>query len=109
MAVAIDLTGKTAIVTGSGRGIGRETALLLAKAGACVTVADIDLQTATSVADEIKALGVSAIAVRADITKAEEARAMVKSTLDAHGRVDILVNNAARWTTKLFKDLTPED
>lgn len=109
MPVTIDLTGKTAIVTGGGRGIGRETALLLAKAGACVTIADIDEKTAASTAEEVRALGVSASFVRADITQFEEAQKMVKAALDAHGRVDILVNNAARWTTKLFKDMTPQD
>ena len=56
MAVAIDLAGKSAIVTGGGRGIGRETALLLAKAGACLTIADVDETTASSVAGEIRAL-----------------------------------------------------
>ena len=109
MAVAIDLTGKSAIVTGSGRGIGRETALLLAKAGACLTIADVDEATAASTAQEIRALGVSATHVRIDITQPDDAKKMVQAALSAHGRVDILVNNAARWTTKLFKDMTPED
>ncbi len=109
MAISIDLTGKSAIVTGSGRGIGRETALLLAKAGACLTIADIDEATAQSVAQEIRAFGGAAAAVRSDITRFEDAQSMVRAALDAHGRVDILVNNAARWTIKLFKDMTPQD
>ncbi|MGE5263751.1 MAG: SDR family NAD(P)-dependent oxidoreductase [Acidobacteriota bacterium] len=109
MAVAIDLAGKSAIVTGGGRGIGRETALLLAKAGACLTIADVDETTASSVAGEIRALGVAAAFVRTDITQPEDAKKMVQAALEAHGRVDILVNNAARWTTKLFKDMTPQD
>ncbi len=109
MAVSIDLTGKTAIVTGGGRGIGRETALLLAKAGACLTIADVDEKTAASVAEEIRASGGRAVAVRTDITSFQDAQNMVRATLDAHGRVDILVNNAARWTIKLFKDMTPQD
>ncbi len=109
MAISIDLSGKSAIVTGSGRGIGRETALLLAKAGAGLTIADLDEATATSVADEIRASGGAAVAVRTDITRVEDAQRMVRAALDAHGRVDILVNNAARWTIKLFKDMTPQD
>lgn len=109
MAVQVDLSGKSAIVTGSGRGIGRETALLLAKAGACLTIADVDEATAANVAKEIQALGGAAAFVRTDITKAEDAKRMVQTALDAHGRLDILVNNAARWTTKLFKDMTPDD
>lgn len=109
MAVTIDLTGKSAIVTGSGRGIGRETALLLAQAGAKLTVADLDEASAKSVANEIKAKGGSAIGVQVDVTNAEGPQAMVRAALEANGRVDILVNNAAVWTTKLFKDMTPQD
>ncbi len=109
MPVNIDLSGKSAIVTGSGRGIGRETALLLAQAGAKLTIADVDEASAKSVSEEIQAKGGAAIAVKVDVTNAESPQAMVRAALDAHGRVDILVNNAAVWTTKLFKDMTPQD
>lgn len=109
MAVNIDLSGKSAIVTGGGRGIGRETALLLAQAGARLTIADLDEASAQGVAEEIRARGGSAVAVRTDVTRAEDAQNMVRAALDAHKRVDILVNNAARWTIKLFKDMLPPD
>jgi NAD(P)-dependent dehydrogenase (short-subunit alcohol dehydrogenase family) len=109
MAVTIDLSGKSAIVTGSGRGIGRETALLLARAGAKLTIADMDEASAQSVVEEIRAAGGKATAVRTDVTRVEDTQQMVKAALAAHGRVDILVNNAAVWTSKLFKDLTPQD
>lgn len=109
MAVSIDLSGKSAIITGGGRGIGRETALLLARAGASVCIADMDETGANQVAQEIRALGVGAIATRTNVTIAEETQAMVQAAVAAHGRVDILVNNAAVWTTKLFKDMTPKD
>jgi NAD(P)-dependent dehydrogenase (short-subunit alcohol dehydrogenase family) len=109
MAVSIDLSGKSAIITGGGRGIGRETALLLARAGASVCIADMDETGANQVAQEIRALGVGAIATRTNVTIAEETQAMVQAAVAAHGRVDILVNNAAVWTTKLFKDMTPQD
>ncbi len=109
MPFMIDLTGKSAIVTGSGRGIGRETAILLAKAGACLTIADVDEATAAQTAQDIRALGVSATHVKTDITNPDDAKKMVQAAVAAHGRVDILVNNAARWTTKLFKDMTPQD
>jgi NAD(P)-dependent dehydrogenase (short-subunit alcohol dehydrogenase family) len=109
MAITIDLSGKSAIVTGGGRGIGRETALLFAQAGARVTIADLDEASAQRVAQEICAKGGAAIAARTDVTRAEEAQAMAKAALTAHGRIDILVNNAAVWTTKLFKDMTPQD
>ncbi len=109
MAVTIDLSGKSAIVTGGGRGIGRETALLLAQAGAKLTIADMDEASAQRVAEEIRGKGGAAIAARTDVTRAEETQQMVRAALAAHGRVDILVNNAAVWTTKLFKDMTPQD
>ncbi|MBI5653516.1 MAG: SDR family oxidoreductase [Chloroflexi bacterium] len=105
----MDLFGKSAIVTGGGRGIGRETALLLARAGANVCIADMDEASAQNVAAEIRALGVGAIATRTNVTLAEDTQAMVQAAIAAHGRVDILVNNAAVWTTKLFKDMTPQD
>jgi len=109
MAVSIDLSGKSAIVTGGGRGIGRETALLLAQAGASLTIADLDESSAKSVAAEIESKGGKAIAFKTDVTSAESAQAMAQAALAAHGRIDILVNNAAVWTTKLFKDMTPQD
>lgn len=109
MAVSIDLGGKSAIVTGGGRGIGRETALLLAQAGASLTIADLDEASAKSVAAEIESKGGQAIAFKTDVTSAESAQAMAQAAVAAFGRVDILVNNAAVWTTKLFKDMTPQD
>lgn len=109
MSITIDLAGRSAIVTGGGRGIGRETALLLARAGANLTIADIDEASAHAVAAEIRALGVNAIGVRTDVTQFADAQAMAQAALAVHGRIDILVNNAAKWTIKLFKDLTPSE
>jgi NAD(P)-dependent dehydrogenase (short-subunit alcohol dehydrogenase family) len=109
MSVTIDLSGRSAIITGGGRGIGRETALLLARAGANLTIADLDEASANAVAAEAQALGVNAIGVQTDVTQMDSARAMAEAALGAHGQIDILVNNAARWTIKLFKDLTPQD
>ncbi len=109
MAITIDLSGKSAIVTGAGRGIGRETATLLAQAGACVTIADLDEASAQAVAAEIGSRGGIALAVKTDVTNPADVQAMAAATLATYGRIDILVNNAAVWTTKLFKDLTPQD
>lgn len=109
MSVTIDLTGRSAIITGGGRGIGRETALLLARAGANLTIADLDEAGALAVAAEAQALGVRAIGVRTDVTKQPDAQSMAEAALAAHGQIDILVNNAARWTIKLFKDMSPQD
>jgi NAD(P)-dependent dehydrogenase (short-subunit alcohol dehydrogenase family) len=109
MAIEIDLTGRSAIVTGAGRGIGCETAQRLARAGARVVIADIDAASANDAAQQIRTFGGEAVGVRADVTNAEDARALAQAALDNFGRIDILVNNAARWTTKLFKDMTPQD
>ncbi len=109
MSISIDLSGRSAIVTGGGRGIGRETALLLARAGASLTIADLDTPSASAVAEEARALGVHAIGVGTDVTKWDDVQRMAQLALSAHHHVDILVNNAARWTIKLFKDFPPEE
>lgn len=109
MTVSIDLGGRSAIVTGGGRGIGRETALVLARAGAFLTIADLDEASAKAVADEICALGGQAIGVRTDVTLPEEAQALANAALESYGGIHILVNNAGRWTIKLFQDMTPAE
>lgn len=109
MSIEINLNGHVAIVTGAGRGIGCETAQLLARAGARVVIADIDEASAHAAAEQIRALGGDTIGVRTDVTNPDDARALAQAALEKFGRIDILVNNAARWTTKLFKDMTPED
>ena len=83
-----------AIVTGSATGIGRRTALRLAREGAKVIIADIDIAGANKVADEIKALGREAIALKVDVTSLDEANQMAKTTLDKFGQIDILANIA---------------
>ncbi|GAI09032.1 unnamed protein product, partial [marine sediment metagenome] len=90
----LGLKGKIAIVTGSGRGIGRAIAMALAFEGAKVAVNDYYLERAESVAKEIKDSGGEAIPVQADVTKADQVEQMVKKVLDNWGKVDILVNNA---------------
>ena len=89
------LQGKVAIVTGGSRGIGKEIALTLAKAGAAVVV---NYHRETGAAEEvlktIEARGGRALLVRGDVTVYKECEKMVKATLDHFGRIDILVNNA---------------
>lgn len=109
MAVTIDLGGKVALITGAGRGIGRETARLMAAAGGRVAIVDLLEDSAKAAAAEIAKNGGQAIGVSADVTKPADALRMVEEALRAFGRLDILVNNAARWTVKPFKDLTPQD
>jgi len=91
----IDLSSKTALVTGSGRGIGKEIAVKLAHAGADVAISDIDLETARATADEIaRETGRKTIAVAADVSREDQVKAMFKEMMDAFGKIDILVNNA---------------
>lgn len=89
------LEGQTAIVTGSGNGIGRATAIMLADLGTNVMVCDIEGDSACRVAQEIAARGGSAIASRCDVTNLDDIRETIAKTVEAFGNVDILVNNAA--------------
>ncbi|MBM3264910.1 MAG: SDR family oxidoreductase [candidate division Zixibacteria bacterium] len=97
------LKGKTALVTGAGRGLGRAYALHLARLGAAVVVNDIDLNaaqecgetlSAPTVMDEITALGRRSLGIEADVTQKTAVEAMVDRVLATWGRIDILVNNA---------------
>jgi 3-oxoacyl-[acyl-carrier protein] reductase len=105
----IDLSSKKVIVTGSGRGIGREIALKLAKAGADVAISDIDLETAKATAAEIEALGRKSTAVAADVSKAADVEKMFADVLAAFGSIDILVNNAGITKDGLLMRMKEED
>ena len=95
MAVTIDLSGKIALVTGGGRGIGRATALKLGEAGAKVAVNyNASEAPAREVADAITAAGGEADIFKADVSKAEEVDALASGIIKDWGRIDILVNNA---------------
>jgi 2-deoxy-D-gluconate 3-dehydrogenase len=94
VAQLFDLTGKVALVTGGGSGIGRAIALRLSEAGAAVTLTDINQAVAQQVSETIQATGKRALAVEADASRAEEATRVVQVTLDTLGGLDILVNNA---------------
>jgi len=90
----IDLSSKCALVTGGGRGIGKEIALRLAASGCDVAISDIDLETANETAAEIQKLGRKSIAIKADVSSCADVEAMFKSFLDTYEKIDILVNNA---------------
>jgi len=90
----IELANRVAVVTGAARGIGREIALKLARAGCNVVVSDIDLAGAQSVAAEIEQMQREALAVTIDVAKTEEAANLVNAAMQKFGRIDILVNNA---------------
>jgi len=112
------LAGKSAIVTGAGRGIGRGIALLLAKEGARVVVCDIgaslggdgrDSGPAQETVDVIKKAGGAAIASTLSIVEPKNAEAIVRSAIDAFGRVDILVNNAGILRDVIFHKMSWTD
>jgi len=91
----MELSDKGAIVTGAGTGVGRATALALAEAGCAVAVNySRSKDAAEAVAAEAAAHGVTAIAVRADVSNDDDCRRLVAEALDAFGRLDVLVNNA---------------
>lgn len=95
--------GKVALVTGGGGALGRASALRFAQESARVAIADVDLERAQAVAAEI---GSQAIAVQADVTRAEECSAMVQATQDAFGRLDVVFANAGIGGEKVeFVDL----
>ncbi len=85
---------KVALVTGAGVGIGKAIALALAKEGADVIINDINGESANAAADEIKKLGRQALLVIADVSSEDEVHNMVEKSIEAFGRIDILINNA---------------
>jgi NAD(P)-dependent dehydrogenase (short-subunit alcohol dehydrogenase family) len=112
------VSGKVAIVTGGGRGIGRAIAMLMAREGASVVVVDIgaaldgsggDHGPAQDVVDEIKQAGGKAIASTLSITEPQNAEAIVKSAIDTFGRIDILVNNAGILRDRIFHRMSWSD
>jgi NAD(P)-dependent dehydrogenase (short-subunit alcohol dehydrogenase family) len=104
------LEGKVALVTGSGRNIGRATVLKLAAEGANVVVnARSNQEEADAVVREAKAVGVKALAVIADVGDTAQAQAMAARVLSEFGRIDILINNAAIRPHKPFTELTAQD
>ena len=90
----MDLTGKVAIVTGAGRGIGRAIAEKMAEHGALLVVTDLDVESAARVAEGLNREGREAEAIAVDVTKQSSVDRMVKGAVARFGRVDILVNNA---------------
>ncbi len=92
---AFSLEGKVAVVTGASRGIGRAIALRLAAAGASVVVSSRKLEGVQAVADEIQAAGGKALAVQCHVGQPDEVAALVARTVEAFGRLDVAINNAA--------------
>ena len=117
MTEALGFDGKVAIITGSGGGLGRQHALLMASRGALIVVNDLggavdgtgsDKGAAERVVDEITANGGEAVANTDSVATPEGGASMVQAALDTFGRVDIIINNAGILRDKSFHNMTPD-
>ena len=108
-----DLTGKVAVITGAGRGLGREEAMQLAHQGARVVINDINLPDAAEAAqatvEEIKAFGGEAIVVLGDCADSNDANTLMKTTLDTYGDLNIMVNNAGFCRDKTIFGMSDDE
>ncbi|HKS30111.1 MAG TPA: SDR family NAD(P)-dependent oxidoreductase [Pyrinomonadaceae bacterium] len=105
----IELGGRVALVTGGSRGIGRETVLELARAGARVGVNYLrDERGANEVALEAQSLGAEAIAMRADVQSLEESARLIETCVEKWGRLDVLVCNAGLWEGAAVEEMSEE-
>jgi 3-oxoacyl-[acyl-carrier protein] reductase len=109
VAKAYDMSGRVAVLTGVGSGIGKATALTLASAGATVVGGDVDEAAAEATAKEIVGAGGTARAQRTDVTSRQEVDALVDGAAAEHGRVDIMGNIAGVQHAKPLVDVTDED
>jgi NADP-dependent 3-hydroxy acid dehydrogenase YdfG len=103
------LLDKVAIVTGASSGIGRETALALAREGACVALAARREEALHELAQEIEKLGQKALVLQTDVTQQEQVDALVQEVLNQWGRVDILIANAGEYIRGPVMELEPAD
>ena len=106
---ASDMSGKAALVTGAANGLGRATALSLAKAGANVCLVDREAEALQAAAAEVRALGVKALAHPADLAQPESSPAAVAAAVAAFGRLDALCNVAAVYMPRHTTEMTPAD
>lgn len=104
------LKGKTAVITGSGRGIGKAIATELARLGANIVINDIKAsEFADETCEELKAMGYNAIVVKGDVRNADDVAELIKTSLDTFGTIDIFVNNAGVTRDGLMLRMTEDD
>ncbi len=105
----VTVDGQVAIITGAGNGLGRIYALELARRGAAVVVNDIAVDAANAVVKEIEATGGRAAASYDSIATPESARAILQTSLDRFGTLDILIHNAGTWRNVPIEEMTPDN
>ncbi len=103
------LKGQVAFVTGGAQGIGKSICMELAKQGADVIVSDINIEAATATANEIKALGVNAVAMKTNVADYADVEASIKNAQSQFGKIDILINNAGITRDNLIMRMKEED
>jgi len=103
------MNGKNVVITGAAGGLGRATAMMLAKAGAGVAVLDVNEAGAQAVVDDIKKIGGNATGIVGDITSRDAAHALFAKAVDAFGHIDGLVNNAGIYPRRPILEITDED
>ena len=103
-----NLEGKTAIVTGGGRGLGEQMATGLAEAGSNIVVCSRKLERCEEVAQRIRSMGVKTLAFRCDVAREEDVHHVVKETMREFGGIDILVNNSGRTWGDLVEEFNVE-
>lgn len=104
-----DISGKNAIVTGAGRGLGKEMATSLAEAGANIVVAEKDGEMAEKSAQEIGEMGTTAFSIQTDVTEEDQVESMVREAENRLGEIDILVNNAGVVNNAPAEEMTLEE
>ena len=109
MEQGFDFTGKVALVTGAGRGIGKGIAIRLASHGADVAINDLILDAAEKTASEISSMGRQAIAIQGDVSQSSNVDFVVEKTLNKFGHIDILVNNAGISLYRSIIDCSEDD
>ncbi len=106
---ALTLTGKVAIVTGAGNGLGRAESVALARAGALLVLNDLPGDAVAETAEQIAAAGGQAVVREGDVGDWETGQRLVSAALDSYGRLDILVNNAGVLRDRMVFTMTPEE
>ena len=103
------LRGKSAVITGGAKGIGRATAELFAREGARILISDVDAEGLSRLCEQLQAQGATVASLVGDVSRSDDARAMIDAAVEQYGRLDILVANAGIIPLRNIVEATPED